>query len=448
MVVREEIPSRAEIEDAIVASGGSLKPVLERFGVTYMVFRRWAKARDVDTSLIKRSNRPLSVPSDFVEWWSSAPYRTVTEALERYNLSAPLVIKRWIRETGVEYRPITGRLTSPPADELARLNEQMSTAELARHYGVSPSTIVIWFRGAGLTLKRWSSSTSQEESDFIAFLRSLDSGFVQGASHCLAGLGLRCSLDAYHSERRIAFEYDGAFWHSGVGPRVHVKKLLACERAGITLYRVHSSEWRHKREIVESIVRSKLGMTRKIGARLTVARAIGTGEASEFHGRCHLHGAGKGSVHFGLFEKERLVATMSFALSRYVQHGCQWELSRFSSLPCVTVVGGAGKLFKAFRKAYDPCSVLTFSDLRLGRGRVYEKLGFERVKRGEPTYWYYRDDCGDRFSRAAFQKKKLARKLVEFDPDASEYQNMCRNRYWRYWDCGSDHWVWHASSNK
>lgn len=53
-------------------------------------------------------------------------------------------------------------------------------------------------------------------------------------------------LDVYVPGRKLAFEYDGLYWHSeeaGRGRGYHLAKTEACEKAGIRLVHVLESEW-------------------------------------------------------------------------------------------------------------------------------------------------------------------------------------------------------------
>lgn len=214
---------------------------------------------------------------------------------------------------------------------------------------------------------------------------------------------------------------------------------------GRSQYRVTRHEWVHKTRIVASMIMAKLGVSPvKLHARKLRVEEIPPEEGREFHARHHVAGSGSSSVAMALVDRDgRRVAVMSFARSRY--DGYQWELNRFSTVYDTTVVGGAGKLFSEFVRRYDPESVVSFADLRWGRGRVYEMIGFELIKMGPPTYWYFHPDLPDRLSRMTFMKGKLEKKLERFDPDKTELENMRDNGYSQYWDCGSAEYRWTRS---
>lgn len=436
----DELPSKTEIEAVLNADPKNGKAALSRhFGKTIPAVNGWLKKYGIE---LKPYHGLIQVmPDDFKEYYQkNRPSKK--ELYEKYGVSHP-TIKRWMKECDLLHVGVTAKKDVPPIEEMMKLNETLNTEELAKHYKVSPSTIVVWFRSYGVSLKQHGKGTSKEEAEFFTFISSIQPGWVQGKKSVLKNGHLQ--LDAYNSELKIAFEYDGLFWHAHENRKDHREKWDQCLDAGITLYRVHSMEWTYKRDLVESMIRVRLGKAfTKYHARKLTVREISSSYAKEFHEENHISGYSKSAVSFGLFDGEILISTMSFSKNRY-EGDQEWEIARFSTIKNTTVVGGANKLFKAFVVAYKPKSVLTFSDLRWGRGMVYEKMGFKFIKRGPPTYWYYHPEFPtQRFSRMAFQKDKLEKKLKIFDPELSEYQNMFNNRYYRYWDCGSDRYVWTA----
>lgn len=431
-----ETPPKHKIEAILAIDGNGKAEIGRQFGVNIIVVNRWLREHGIEIEayrgLVKK------IPDDFKEFYATNPSK---EALyEKYGVSYP-TIKRWLKDSDLVHVGVTSKKDVPPIDEMVALNATMTTEELAKHYKVSQSSIVVWFRSYGVSLKQHGRGTSKEETEFFNFLNSIYPGFVQGKKSILRNGYLQ--LDAYHPELKVAFEYDGLFWHANEDRKDHREKWDQCLEAGITLYRVHSMEWAYQRELVKSMIKVRLGkVDQKIHGRKLKALEITSALAKEFHEQNHISGYSGGAISFGLFRDDELISVMSFSKSRY-DGGQEWEIARFSTIMNTAVVGGANKIFSAFVKAYRPQSVLTFSDLRWGRGGVYEKMGFKFVSRGAPTYWYYHPEHQrQRFSRMAFQKDKLESKLEKFDPALSEYQNMLNNRYYRYWDCGSDRYVW------
>lgn len=69
-------------------------------------------------------------------------------------------------------------------------------------------------------------------------------------------------LDVYVPSRKVAFEFDGLYWHTEKttpSKRYHLEKTEACEKAGIRLVHVFDSEWNGKRKLAESLAAEALG---------------------------------------------------------------------------------------------------------------------------------------------------------------------------------------------
>jgi hypothetical protein len=99
-----------------------------------------------------------------------------------------------------------------------------------------------------------------------------------------------------------------------------------------------------------------------------------------------------------------------------------YEWVRYASLPDIRVVGGMGRLFKAFLEDLEcnkqcrivsdvkigltgqgmrPFEVMTYSDTEWSSGDVYEKLGFRLVQERKPVEFYVHRDT---FERVAINK--------------------------------------------
>jgi hypothetical protein len=184
------------------------------------------------------------------------------------------------------------------------------------------------------------------------------------------------------------------------------------------------------------------GQTIRIHGRKTKPVLIESNIAADFHNTHHLSGARGGSYHIGLYHADTLVMVLTMGRPRF-KSKAEWECVRMTSHSDYRVVGGASKLFKAFRGMIDTGSILTFADLRFGNGSVYEKCGFERLKDSPPNYWYFHKDRPQScYSRVKFQKHKLVNELEHFDDGLTEYENMKANNWDRVWDCGNAVYVW------
>ena len=92
-----------------------------------------------------------------------------------------------------------------------------------------------------------------------------------------------------------------------------------------------------------------------------------------------------------------------------------YEWIRYASLPGVRVVGGMGRLLKAFiEERYSriepgtPLEVMTYSDTEWGNGEVYEKLGFKYAGSRPPVKYFVNRHTYVRLSERLYEKELLA----------------------------------------
>lgn len=280
---------------------------------------------------------------------------------------------------------------------------------------------------------------AKEETEFIEFVRSVYSGTVvhgEGGRKVIPPY----ELDLYLPGAKLAFEYDGLYWHSDSvkpGRSYHLNKTRMCEKKGIRLIHVFSNEWEFKRKIVESRIADMLGARRvKLHARKCEVKEVPAAESRKFQDENHLQGAVNAKVHAGLYSGGTLVALMTFGKCRFDgKH--EWEMLRFCCRLGHHIPGAAGKLLSFFEKKYQPKSLVSYADLRWSQGGLYRKLGFRLLRRSPPNYWYFRRNDISLLSRVNFQKHRLKNVLERFDPSKSERENMKDNGYYRIYDCGN-----------
>lgn len=192
----------------------------------------------------------------------------------------------------------------------------------------------------------------------------------------------RWKADLYHEETRVAIDINPTISHSTQqahpiyspkSTQYHRMRALDAEANGWILYQVY--DWTPFEQCVSQL-RNLLGLNQdRYDARKCSIVRPNIAEAREFLTVNHLQGADAvGSIIFGLEHEGELIQLMTFSKARFRGALAQYELIRLASKG--TVRGGASRLFKAFRGAYSPESVQTYSSLDTGHGKVYETLGF------------------------------------------------------------------------
>lgn len=103
-----------------------------------------------------------------------------------------------------------------------------------------------------------------------------------------------------------------------------------------------------------------------------------------------------------------------------------------------TLIGGASKLLKYFEQTYNPESIISYANRRWSQGNVYEKLGFDKIRKTPTNYFYFKGtDSSNILSREQFQKHKLKNILEQFNPELTEIENMYNNGYRKIFDFGN-----------
>jgi len=249
-------------------------------------------------------------------------------------------------------------------------------------------------------------------------------------------------LDIILPDVGLAFEYNGDYWHRETEVRdkyYHLNKLIAVESYEYQLIHIKGLLWNTKPSIVKSRIKSILGIfDKRIYARNTIVKQLDY-FPREFLDNNHLQGSGSPTgINFGLFLGEQLIACMTFAKPRFSKEYA-YELIRFCSLLNYSIVGGASKLLKAFRKSYSG-SIISYADRSWSKGTLYSNLGFTFKKYTEPNYTYIKGHKV--LSRYQCQKHLLKEMFPDtYADELTEKEIMSKNGFICLYDCGSSVWV-------
>ena len=283
--------------------------------------------------------------------------------------------------------------------------------------------------------------TSKFEKEVSDFCKQYFPNLIENTNTILEGK----EIDIFIPEINLAIECDGIWWHSelkGIDSNYHIDKMLRCKEKDIQLIHIFENEWINKKEIVKSILLSKMGkITNKIYARKCEIQDISSQHqfVRDFLDENHLQG---GCVRFsksvGLFYNDELVSVVAYGKSRFNKN-YDIELLRVCNKKNLLVVGGLSKLLKFISRNNN--SIISYCDRRYSNGEGYKTAGFKLLRETAPNYFYFKGGEFDHFdvlySRIHFQKHKLREQLEIFDPSLTEWENMKRNGWNRIWDCGN-----------
>lgn len=375
--------------------------------------------------------------------------KTKDTMIERYGVKHALQVPEFLNKainTNIERYGVKNFLQKDVDPELINnrndINwikvqmEIMSVKQMARKFNVTPSTICQTIKKHGISLVNYSGN----ENEIYDYVSKLYNGEITRISRKILKSGKE--LDIYLPDMNLAIEHNGTYWHQerkGKDNKYHLNKTIECNEMGIHLLHIFESEWDYKKDIVKSIIASKLGITDKLYARKCIIKSVDKSEEKQFLNENHIQGYVSSNVCLGLYSNDELVQIMSFGKSRFNKKFDN-ELLRLATKLNKTVTGGAQKLLNHYIKEYDPSNIISYCDLRLFSGEVYKKLNFDFSHNSNPGY-YYVDQWGNLHNRMQFQKSKLERKLDTYDAQLTEEENMFNNGYHRIWDCGNSVWT-------
>jgi len=253
-------------------------------------------------------------------------------------------------------------------------------------------------------------------------------------------------LDIYIPSKKVAIEYNGILWHSyGATYPNNVEsekikkyreyhKKIECEKRDINLITIFETDWLYKKDIVKSILKSKLGIyTQTIYARKCQVKILTKAEKTQFYKNNHIQGDCQSFYDIGLVYNDEIVCALSFS-NRKIAKQSNVELVRFCNKIDNMVVGGFSKLLKtAILKLQS--DIISYCDLRYSNGNMYIKNNFKLLHRSYPNYFYTKD-CINLESRLKYQKHKL-QKLPSYSIDKTETQIMYESGFRKIYDCGN-----------
>jgi len=292
---------------------------------------------------------------------------------------------------------------------------------------------------------------SKLQTEIIEYIKFLDSSIIiyENDRKTLTPL----ELDIYIPSKKLAIEFNGLYWHSEIGGKkyknYHLNKTNKCIEKEIKLIHIFEDEWIEKPEIVKNRLKYILGKNKEksIYARNCEIKEIFSSEANNFLEKYHLQGEDRSSIQLGAFYNNVLVSVMTFgklrlALGFKKLKENEYEIYRF----CVNdknIIGVGGKLFNYFIKKYNPSKIISYADKRWSNNNAfYTKIGMKLVSETMPNYWYVGNNYMHRYYRFNFRKSELHKKLENFDPNLTEWENMQLNGYDRIWDCGNLKYEW------
>ena len=248
-------------------------------------------------------------------------------------------------------------------------------------------------------------------------------------------------LDIYIPKMKLAIEYNGLYWHdeNHVDKKYHLTKTNMCNEKEIDLIHVFEDDWLYKKEIVKSMIASRLGVYKeKIFARKCQIKEIEKDQAKIFFDENHLQGFAYGDLYLGLMFNDELIQCI--CINKKGWHDGNVELTRMVTKLNTQVIGGFSKLMKHISDYIEYKSITSYVYKAWFNGKGYIESGFKIVKENNPSYSYVVN--GRRVHKSHFRKDKIKKmfergELKFYDSDKTEHENMIENKIYRIYGCGT-----------
>jgi len=278
-------------------------------------------------------------------------------------------------------------------------------------------------------LNSFLNSTSIYEKELIEFIKENINDVQSNNREIIKPL----ELDVYVPDLKLAFEFNGLYWHSELykDEHYHLNKTKECIKKGIHLVHIYEDDWIYKKDIVKSRILNLLGKSKRIYARKCTIKTVDIITTKQFLENNHIQGSINSKYNIGLYYNNELVSLMTFGTSRFEKD--KIELTRFCNKLDTTVIGGASRLFKYATMVYNFKEVISYADRSWSNGGLYWALGFKLIKETEPNYYYVQN--GIRENRFKYRKAELIKE--GFDSNKTEKEIMFDREIYRIYDSGS-----------
>jgi hypothetical protein len=354
---------------------------------------------------------------------------------EEYPLQNNNILNKSIQTKRKNYysQDVLQKLDNP--EWLKNEHKTKTIFQISKELGVSSSNLGKYFEKYGIEINYINSQSSYSELEIINFIKELGVTNIDTNNRSIISPK---EIDIYLKDYNIAIEYNGVYWHSenqGKTKNYHLNKTLECESKQIQLLHIFENEWNDpiKNQIWKSMIKSRLGLSKKIFARKCIFSSISTKEAKSFLNENHLEGFVGGTHKYGLFHNNELVQCMILSKSRF-NSNYDYELIRLATKKDFLVVGGISKLLHNIPITG---SLITYANRRFSVGNSYSSLGMKPQKSSPPNFYYTKPNSMMLESRQKYQKHKLKNILSIYNSNKTEWENMSENGYDRIWDCGN-----------
>jgi transposase/very-short-patch-repair endonuclease len=360
---------------------------------------------------------------------------------EIFGVSHP-VITRWLKEHNLHKSKnglckINTSIISLLNDKeyMESLYNQHGTVGMSEILGITDGTVGRYLEKLGIDRdKTFGYTTSSSEIEIANFLRSKFNNIITNTRKIVAPY----ELDIFIPEKNLAVEFNGLYWHSEKHKSYgyHYDKWLECSNKGIQLIQIWEDDWDYKKDIVKQMLLHKLSISDadRIYARNCQIVEINQNDFKSFMDSYHIQGGlPSASVKLGLLYDNSIVAAMSFTKSKDY-----YTLTRYATSSIV--IGGFTKLLKFFENLNLTDQIVTFADLAISNGQLYQNSGFTLDCIIPPDYSYYANNR--RVHKFNYRKSRFQKdESLLYEDGLTEKELAQLNKLYRIYDAGKLRYV-------
>jgi hypothetical protein len=231
----------------------------------------------------------------------------------------------------------------------------------------------------------------------------------------------------------LIIEYNGLRYHNSKYSDIMKFRALSVKHQYLMIY---EDEWRLRRRCFEHLILNRLG---KNNVRFKLRPSdcdivlFNKQDVQDFYEKFHYQGYVNSTYNIGVVYNGKLIACMSIKRPTRQKSG-DWEVSRMACNYEYRIHGIWSYLIKWIRyKGFVSGRIISFSDNRLMTGKVYAKMGFNKVGSVKPDYYWVKSD-------KRYHKSGLRKTGFEKESGLTEVQIRTSQGYHRVYDLGKTKW--------
>jgi hypothetical protein len=224
--------------------------------------------------------------------------------------------------------------------------------------------------------------TSGKEIQLLNFIKENYSGkIIENDRMILEGK----ELDIYLPELRLAFEFNGLYWHSDINKsnNYHISKTNKCLEKGIKLIHIWEHNWDFKQDIIKSLILYNLNKfeTEFFAKNCKIINISDVEIIKKFLNDNHIQGYEKTTINIGLYHNNELVSLICFN-----KKDSNYEILRICNKLNYNIIDAELKLLKYFIKKYKFVEIIVYVDRCYSQGELYSALKFNLISISQPNY--------------------------------------------------------------